>query len=65
MPVLGPIVPSRPTRIDPTTLPTMIASTPVMKPTWRKPAAASVPMKNAAGTRFGVNHTLKMRPTDP
>ena len=28
-------------------------------------AAASVPRKNAAGTRFGVNQTVKTRVTDP
>ena len=27
--------------------------------------AVSVPTKNAAGTRFGVNQTVKTRPTDP
>jgi hypothetical protein len=28
-------------------------------------AAARVPRKKAAGTRFGVNHTVKTRDTDP
>ncbi len=65
IPVAGPMVDSAPTRTAPTTVPRMIATTPVTKPTWRKSAAARVPMKNAAGTRFGVNQTVKMRETDP
>ena len=36
-----------------------------MNPSFRKPRVTSVPMKNAAGTRFGVNHTVKTRPTEP
>ena len=65
IPVLGPIVASRPTRIDPSRFPTTIAASPVTNPTFRKSAAASVPMKNAAGTRLGVNHTVKTRLTEP
>ena len=65
MPVAGPIVDRAPTRTEPTRLPTMIASSPVTNPTCRKSAAASVPMKNAAGTKFGVNQTVNTRLTDP
>ncbi len=65
MPVLGPIVASNPTRIEPTTLPTTIAANDVQKPSPMNDAAASVPRKNAAGTRFGVNQTVKTRVSDP
>ena len=43
----------------------MIARSPVTNPSLRKSRVTRVPMKNAAGTRFGVNQTVKMRPTDP
>src|SRR5215217_8207803 len=65
MPVRGPIVARSPTRIEPTTLPTTIAANAVQKPSPMNAAAASVPRKNAAGTRFGVNHTVNTRLTDP
>ena len=39
----------------------MIASSDVTKPSFRKSSVTSVPMKNAAGTRFGVNQTVKIR----
>ena len=65
MPVFGPIVARSPTSTDPTTFPTTIAASAVQKPSPMNEAAASVPRKNAAGTRFGVNHTVKTRATDP
>ena len=65
IPVWGPMVPRIPTRMEPTRLPTRMARTPVTKPISRKSNAASVPMKKAAGTRFGVNQTVKIRPSDP
>ena len=43
----------------------MIASSEVTNPSFRKSSVTSVPMKNAAGTRFGVNQTVKIRPTEP
>ena len=65
MPVFGPIVARRPTSAAPTRLPTMIPARPVTNPTCRKSAAASRPIANAAGTRFGVNQTVKTRLTEP
>ena len=61
----GPIVLSSATKYEPTTLPTMIARSEVMNPSFRKSAVTSVPMKNAAGTRFGVNQTVKTRLSEP
>ena len=64
-PSFGPIVLSSATKNDPRRLPTMIASSAVTNPSLRKSSVTSVPMKNAAGTRFGVNQTVKIRPTEP
>lgn len=49
MPVFGPIVASKPTTEDPIRLPRMMASSPVVKPSCKKSAAASVPTKKAGG----------------
>ena len=65
MPNWGPIADRYPTRPAPITLPTMIAASPVHQPRPMKSAAARVPTKNAAGTRFGENHTVNSRLTDP
>ena len=43
----------------------MIARIEVQNPSCRKLSVTSVPMKNAAGTRFGVNQTVKTRLTEP
>src|SRR5512143_133651 len=64
-PSFGPIVLSRATKYEPMRLPTTIAASEVTKPSFRKSAVTSVPMKNAAGTRFGVNQTVNVRPTEP
>ena len=64
-PSFGPIVLRRATKNEPTRLPTTIASSDVTNPSLRKSSVTSVPMKNAAGTRFGVNQTVKIRVTDP
>src|SRR4029077_18626704 len=63
IPDRGPIADRTPTRAAPIRLPTMIASTPDHHP--RPTIDASVPTKNAAGTRFGVNQTVNRRPTEP
>ena len=65
MPVFGPIVERSPTDAEPTTLPTMIARSEVTNPSFRKSSVTRVPMKNAAGTRLGVNQTVNTRLTDP
>ena len=64
-PSFGPIVLSSATKHEPTRLPTTIARIEVTNPSFRKSSVTSVPMKNAAGTRFGVNQTVKTRLTDP
>ena len=46
-------------------LPTTIASSPSTKPRPMNEAGARTPMANAAGTRFGVNHTVNSRQTAP
>ena len=63
IPVRGPIAETIETSPAPITLPTMIARTPSHQPS--PTIDASVPTKNAAGTRFGVNQTVKSRLTDP
>ncbi len=65
IPVFGPIVDRMPTAAEPTMLPTTIARSEVTNPSFRKSSVTSVPMKNAAGTRFGVNQTVNTRPTEP
>jgi hypothetical protein len=64
-PSFGPIVLRRATNADPSTLPTITAMSDVTKPSLRKSSVTRVPMKNAAGTRFGVNQTVKIRLTEP
>ena len=64
-PSRGPIVLSRATKNEPRRLPTTIARSAVTNPSLRKSSVTSVPMKNAAGTRFGVNQTVKIRLTEP
>ena len=54
-----------PTIAEPSTVPTTIASSEIAKPSLRKSSVTSVPMKNAAGTRFGVNQTVNSRVGEP
>ena len=65
MPVCGPMADRRPTSPAPITFPTTIAASPAHQPRPMKSAAARVPTKKAAGTRFGVNQTVKIRFTAP
>ena len=64
-PSFGPMVLSSPTKYEPTRLPTMTARIDVTRPSFRKSSVTSVPMKNAAGTRLGVNQTVNTRPSEP